>query len=127
MNDKQVKSEQLGVTFQGIRENRSKNLLVDLKRSAENRQRQNPAFSEVVGASGSVHHLISRIELEVTDINPNIQIQDVEEAIRGPPGGRMSFWRKLGRCRLSRRHKLKSDASHTDSDKTRRQYVIIPG
>ena len=81
--EKRVKPKQLGLTVQGIRESHFKDLLVELKCSAENRERLNSAFYEVVGASGSVRHLIPMIELEVSGIGPRMQIDNVGEAVKG--------------------------------------------
>ena len=79
---KPVKPEELGVTFQGIRETRSKDLLVELKYSKDDRERLDSAFKEVVGASGSVRQLIPRIEVEIADIDPSTDTEDVEETGR---------------------------------------------
>ena len=40
-------------------------------------------FKEAVGASGTVRHLIPRIEVEIADLEPTIGAGDVEEAVRG--------------------------------------------
>ena len=41
------------------------------------------AFKEVIGANGSVRHLISKIEVGITDIDPSTDADDVEGAVRG--------------------------------------------
>ena len=41
------------------------------------------AFKEVISASGSVRHLISRIEVEIADIDPSTETEDIEESVRG--------------------------------------------
>ena len=48
---KRVKPKKLGITVQGFRETRSKDLLVELKCSKEDRGRLDIAFKEVTGAS----------------------------------------------------------------------------
>ena len=80
---KRVKPEELGVTVQGIRETRSKDLLVELKCYKEGRGWLDTALNEVHGVSGIVRHLIPRIEVEIADIEPRIEAEDVEDAIRG--------------------------------------------
>ena len=40
-------------------------------------------MKEVIGASGTVRHLIPRIEVEIADIEPSIEAEDVEDAVRG--------------------------------------------
>ena len=59
---KRVNPDELGATVQGIRETRSKDL--------------------VVGARGTVRHLIPRIEVEIADLEPTIEAEDVEDAVR---------------------------------------------
>ena len=56
---------------------RSKDLLVELKCSTKSRERLDTAFKEVVGARGMVRHLIPRIEVEITDLEPTIEAEDV--------------------------------------------------
>ena len=80
---KHVKPDELGVTVHGIRETRSKDLLVELKSSKEGRGRLDTALKEVIGASGTVRQLIPRIEVKIADIEPNIQAEDVEDALNG--------------------------------------------
>ena len=80
---KRVKPDEMGVTVQGIRETRSKDLQMKLKCSKEGRGWLDTAFREAIGASGIVRHLILRIEVEIADLKPRIIAEDVEEAIRG--------------------------------------------
>ena len=80
---KRVNPDELGATVQGIRETRSKDLIVELKCSKKDRERLDTAFKEAVGASGIVRHLIPRIEVEIADLDPSIEAGDVEEAVRG--------------------------------------------
>ena len=78
-----VNPDELGATVQGIRKTRSKDLLVELTCFTKSRKKINTAFKEVVGARGTVCHLISRIEVEIADMEPTIQAEDVEDAVRG--------------------------------------------
>ena len=80
---KHVKPDELGFTVHGIRERRSKDLLVELKCSKEGRRRLDTALKEVIGASGTDRHLIPRIEVEIADIEPSIETEDVKNAVRG--------------------------------------------
>ena len=80
---KSFNPEELGATVQGIRETRSKDLLVELKCSTKSRGRLDTAFKEAVGSRGTVRHLIPRIELEISGLDPSIEAGDVEEAVRG--------------------------------------------
>ena len=75
---KHVKPDELGVTVHGIREARSKDLLVELKYSKDGRGRLDTALKEVIGASGTVRHLIPRIEVEIADAEPSIEAEGVE-------------------------------------------------
>ena len=79
---KRMKPVELGVTVQGIKEKRIKDLLVELKYSKEDRGRLKSAFKEVIGAGGSTGHLIPKIEVEITDIDLSTDAEDVEEAVR---------------------------------------------
>ena len=78
-----VKSDELGDTVQGIKETRSKELLVKLKCSKVGRGRLDTDLKQVIGASGTVRHFILKIEVETTDIEHSIDAEDVEDAIRG--------------------------------------------
>ena len=84
LNDlkKHVKPDELGVTVHGIRETRSKDLLVELKCSTEGRGRLDTALKEVNGARGTVGHLISRIKVEIAGMEPSIEAEDVADAVR---------------------------------------------
>ena len=77
-----VKPVELGVTVQEIRDTRSKVLLVELKCS-KGRGRLDFTLKEVIGASGTVRHLITKIKVEIADIEPSIEAEDVEDAVRG--------------------------------------------
>ena len=39
-------------------------------------------FKEVIGATETVRHLFPRIEVEITDLEPTIEVEDVEDAVR---------------------------------------------
>ena len=58
---------------EGIWETRSKDLLVELKFPKEGRGWLNSAFQEAIGVSGTVRHLIPRIEVKITDLDPSIE------------------------------------------------------
>ena len=75
---KRVNPDELDATVQGIRETRSKDLLVELKCSTKSRG----SFREVIGARGTVRHLIPRIEVEIADLEPTIEAEDVKDAVR---------------------------------------------
>ena len=49
-------------------------------RSKEDRGRLDSALKKVIGA---VYHFIPRIQVEVVDINPKIEAEDVEDSVRG--------------------------------------------
>ena len=57
--------------------------MVELKCSKEDRGWLDSALKEVIAASGTVRHLIPRIEVELVDIDPSIEAEDVEDAVRG--------------------------------------------
>ena len=80
---KSVNPEELGATVQGIKETRSKDLLVELRWSTKSKGRLDTAFKEAVGSRGTVRHLIPRIEVEISDLDPSIEAGDVAEAVRG--------------------------------------------
>ena len=58
---KRVKPDELGVIVQGMREMRSKDLLVELEYSKEGGGRLDTALKEVIDAIGTVRHFIPRI------------------------------------------------------------------
>ena len=55
---------------------------MELKCSTKSRKKIDNAFREVVGARGTVRHLIPRIEVEIADLEPTIEAEDVEDAVR---------------------------------------------
>ena len=65
---KRVNPDELDATVQGIKETRSKHLLAELKCSTKSRERLDTTFKEVVGARGTVCHLIHSIEVEIADL-----------------------------------------------------------
>ena len=80
---KRVKPKELGITAQGIRETCSKDLLVNLKISKEGRGWLYSTFKEVIGASGSVRHIIPSIEAENADIDLNTNASAIWRQIVG--------------------------------------------
>ena len=81
---KRVNPDELGATVQGIsRETRSKELLVGLRCSKEGRGKLDAALKKAIGASGSVCHLIPRIEVKIADLESSIEAEDAKEAVRG--------------------------------------------
>ena len=79
---KHVNPDELDVTVHGIRERRSKDLLIELKCSKDGRGRLDTLLKEVIGASGTDRHLIPRIEVEIVDTEPNIEAKDIEDPVR---------------------------------------------
>ena len=57
-------------------------MLVELKCSTKSRGSLETAFKEVIGTRGTVRHLIPRIEVEIADLEPTIEAEDVEDAVR---------------------------------------------
>ena len=76
-----VNPEELGFKIGGIRETRTKDLLVKVKCAAENRGRLDPAFRDVVEESGSVYHLVPTVEVVILDIDPTAEAEDMTEAV----------------------------------------------
>ena len=74
--------EELGVKIGGIREASTKDLLVEVKCAVEDIEKLGSAFRDVVGESGSVHHLVHTVEVEILDIDPTTETEDIAEAIR---------------------------------------------
>ena len=81
-NEKRVNPHELGATVQGIRETRSKDLLVELKCSTKSRGRLDTAFKEAVGARETVHHLIQWIKVKIADLDPTTKAEDIEDKVR---------------------------------------------
>ena len=79
-----VNPEELGVVIGGIRETRTKDLLVEVKCTAKDRGRLDFAFRHVV-------------EVENLDIDPTAEADEVAEAVRGSLWEEPSSdWRKRG-------------------------------
>ena len=55
---------------------------MELKCYTKNRGRLYIAFKEVIGARGTVRHLIPWIEVEIADLEPAIEAEDVKDAVR---------------------------------------------
>ena len=70
---KRVNPDELGTIVQGIRETRSKNMIVELKCSIKDRERLGTALKEAVGDSGTVRRLIPWIEVEISDLESSIE------------------------------------------------------
>ena len=79
---KRVNPDKLGAIVQGIRETRSKDLLVELKCSTKSRGRLDAAFKETLVDRRTVRHLIPRIEVEIADLDPTTEAEDVKDAVR---------------------------------------------
>ena len=58
-------------------------ILRELKKcSTKSRGRLGTAYKEVIGVRGMVRHLIPRIEVEIADLEPTIEAENVEDAVR---------------------------------------------
>ena len=55
---------------------------MELKCSTKSREKIDATFKEVVGARGTVRHLIPRIEVKIADLEPTIGVEDVDDAVR---------------------------------------------
>ena len=77
-----VNPEELGVRIGGVHETRTKYLLVEVKSAGENRGRLDSAFRGVVGESGSVRHLVPTAQVEIFDVDPTVEKEEVAEAVR---------------------------------------------
>ena len=77
-----VNPEELGVKVGGIRETRTKDLLVEIKCAAGDRGKLDSAFRDAVGESGSVRHLVPMVEVEILDVDPTVEEEEVTKAVR---------------------------------------------
>ena len=77
-----VNPEKLGVTIGGIRETRTKDLLVEVKCAAKDRGRLDFAFRDVVGETGSVRYPVFTAEVEILDFDSIAESEEVAEAGR---------------------------------------------
>ena len=51
---------------------------------SQRRQRKaRHSFKETIGVNETVRHLIPRIKVEIDDLEPSFEAEDVEEAVRG--------------------------------------------
>ena len=66
----------------GIRETRTKDLLVDVKCAMKDRGRLDSAFRYVVGETGSVRHLVPTVEVKILGIDPTRKAKEVAEAVQ---------------------------------------------
>ena len=89
---KRVKPDELGFTVQGIRETRSKDPLVELKCSKEGKGQLDTALKEVIDYCGTVRHVIPRMEVDIADIEPGIEAEDIGDAGRSPAGSTERWW-----------------------------------
>ena len=80
---KHVKPVELSVIIHGIRKRRSKDLLGKLEYSKEDRGWPDSAIKEIIIGSRSVRHLISKIEVEIANIEPSTEAKDVEGTVSG--------------------------------------------
>ena len=85
-----VNPEVLGAKIGGIKECRTKDLLVELKCNVKDRVSLDSAFREAIGASGSVRHLVPTVEVEILDIDPTVEAEEAlqrhEEGLRSNGG-----------------------------------------
>ena len=70
------------ITVQGIRETRSKGLLVEIGCAAKDRDRLDSVFWDVVGEQGTVHHLVPIIQVKILDLDPTTEEAQAEVAVR---------------------------------------------
>ena len=64
-----VNPKELGVTVHGIRETRSKDLLVEMRCAEKDRDRLDSVFRDVTGEQGTVRHLVPMILVEILDLD----------------------------------------------------------
>ena len=74
-----VNAEKLGVTIGETKKTRSKDFLFEVKCAAKDRGRLNSAFRDVVGETKSVHHLVPMFEVEILDLDPTAESEEVAE------------------------------------------------
>ena len=79
---KRVKPEELSVTYRELGSHALRTLWWSLNIPRRRESGWTPP-SEVMGASGSVRYYMPRIEVEISDIEPSIEVEDVEEADHG--------------------------------------------
>ena len=76
-----VSPEELGAKIGGIRETRAKDLLVELKCNVKDRVGLNSTFHEAIGAPGCVRHLVPTVEVEILDIDPTVEAEDIAKTV----------------------------------------------
>ena len=76
-----VNPEELGITIGGIRETRTKDLLVEIKCDAKDRVRLDSAFCEVIGETRFVRHLVPTGEVDILDIDPTTEAEEIAKAV----------------------------------------------
>ena len=77
-----VNPEELGVMISGVRETRTKDLLVEIKCAAKDRGRLDSAFRDVVRETGSVRHLVPTNEVDILDIDPIVEAAEIAMTVR---------------------------------------------
>lgn len=78
---KELKPEDLRVTIKGISATLAGEALVELGATSEDKNALSDKLSEVIGATGSVHQLVPRTQLEISDIDAMAGEDEVREAI----------------------------------------------
>ena len=66
----------------GVRETRTKDLLVEIKCAVKDRGRLDSTFRDVVEETGSVRHLVPTIEVKILDIDPTVEAREIAMAVR---------------------------------------------
>ena len=79
---KKKSKKELGLKIGGIKETRTKDLLVEVKCAAKDRGRLDSAFRDIVEETGFVRHIIPTVEVEILDIDPTAESEEVTEAVR---------------------------------------------
>ena len=77
-----VNSKERGIAVQGIRETRSKCLLVEMRCNAKDRYRLGSVFRDVVGEQCTVRHLVPMVQVEILDLDPTAEKAEVKETMR---------------------------------------------
>ena len=76
-----VNPNELGAKIGGIRETRTKDLLVELKCKAKDSVKLDSAFRDAIGATGFVRHLVPTVEVEILDIDPTMEAEDMKKTV----------------------------------------------
>ena len=54
---------------------------MELQCKVRDRVKLDSAFSDAIGTTGFVRHLVPTVELENLDIDPTVEVEDIEEAV----------------------------------------------